>query len=77
MFIGYCDYAADEINLQFSGASTICAPDGQHLCRAAGPEDLILATIDTAAAQCRKSDFDFLRDIKRFDIEAWPIARIA
>ncbi|MCZ4292271.1 nitrilase-related carbon-nitrogen hydrolase [Hoeflea alexandrii] len=77
MFIGYCDFATDETNSQFSGTSSVCAPDGQHLCRAAGPEDLIFATIDTAAVQSRKSDFDFLQDLKRFDIKAKPIARIA
>lgn len=77
MFIGYCDFATDETNSQFSGTSSICAPDGRHLCRAAGPEDLILGTIDTAAVQSRKSDFDFLRDLKRFELEARPIARIA
>jgi len=77
MFIGYCDFATDESNSPFSGTSSICAPDGQYLCRATGPEELILATIDTAAVHSRKSDFDFLRDLERFDLEAKPIARIA
>ncbi|MCB2138247.1 MAG: hypothetical protein KDE17_02815 [Rhodobacteraceae bacterium] len=77
MFIGYCDFAADQSNSGFSGTSSICAPDGQHLCRATGPEDLVLATIDTAAVQRRKSDFDFLQDLKRFDLAMTPTARIA
>lgn len=76
MFIGYCDFATDESDPQFSGTSSICAPDGQHLSRAMGPEGLVLATIDTNAVHLRKSDFDFLQDLKRFDIEAKPITRI-
>ena len=77
MFVGYCDFAADEPNSQFSGTSSICAPDGQHLCRASGPEDLMLATIDTVAVHLRKSDFDFLQDLKRFDLATPPIQQIA
>jgi nitrilase len=77
MFIGYCDFAADESNSQFSGTTSICAPDGQHLSRATGPEDLVLATIDTAVAHLRKSDFDFLLDLERFQLESRPIERIA
>jgi len=65
MFIGYCDFAADHSDPHFSGTSSICAPDGQHLCRASGPEDLICATIDTSAVQLRKSDFDFLQELDR------------
>jgi len=68
MFIGYCDFAANETNSHFSGTSSICAPNGQHLRRATGPEDLVLATIDTSAVHLRKSDFDFLQDIKRLDL---------
>lgn len=77
MFIGYCDFAADVAGSQFSGTSSICAPDGRHLCRAAGREDLVLATIDTAAVHLRKSDFDFLEDLERFDLEPRPVTRIA
>lgn len=77
MFVGYCDFAAEASNSQFSGASSICAPDGQHLCRATGPEDLILATIDTTAVQQRKSDFDFLQDLKGIGCATSPIAKIA
>jgi predicted amidohydrolase len=77
MFIGYCDFAAGESNSHFSGTSTICAPDGQHLCRATGPEDLVLATIDTAAVHRRKSDFDFLQDLKRIELAVPPISQIA
>lgn len=77
MFIGYCDYAADESNSQFSGTSSICAPDGQHLCRATGSEDLVFATIDTSAVHLRKSDFDCLQDLKRFDLATPPIPQIA
>ena len=72
MFIGYCDFALDESNPEYSGTSSICAPDGQHLCRAVGPEDLVLATIDTDAIHLRKSDFDFLQDLKRFDLATPP-----
>lgn len=77
MFIGYCDFAADESNSHFSGTSSICAPDGQHHCRAVGPEDLVLATIDTAAVHLRKSDFDFLQDLKKLDLATPPIPKIA
>lgn len=77
MFIGYCDFAADEPSSHFSGTSSICAPDGQHLCRATGSEDLVLATIDTAAVHLRKSDFDFLQDLKRLELATPQIPRIA
>ena len=77
MFIGYCDFAADESNSQFSGTSSICAPDGQHLCRATGREDLVLATIDTSAVHLRKSDFDCLQDLKLFDLATPLIPQIA
>lgn len=77
MFIGYCDFAADRTDPQFSGTSSICGPDGQHLCRATGPEDLVLATIDTSAVHLRKSDFDFLQDLQRFDLATPPIPKIA
>lgn len=68
LFIGYCDFAADDSNSHFSGTSSICAPDGQHLSRATGVEDLVMATIDTAAVRQRKSDFDFLQELKRLDL---------
>ncbi|MCE8526065.1 carbon-nitrogen hydrolase [Ruegeria pomeroyi] len=77
MFIGYCDFAADEANSEFSGTSSICAPDGQHLCRASGREDMVLATIDTSAVHLRKSDFDFLQDLERFDLATPPFPKIA
>ncbi len=77
MFIGYCDFSADDSKSQFSGTSSICGPDGQHLCRGTGPEDLLLATIDTTAVHLRKSDFDFLQDLRRFDLSTTPLACIA
>lgn len=77
MFVGYCDFAADDHGSKFSGTSSICAPDGRHLCRASGQEELVLATIDTTAVQRRKSDFDFLQDLQRFNLAPMPIARIA
>lgn len=77
MFVGYCDFATDRSDPQFSGTSSICAPDGQHLIRATGPEDLVMATIDTSAVHLRKSDFDFLQDLQRFDLATPPISKIA
>ncbi|WP_375569772.1 nitrilase-related carbon-nitrogen hydrolase [Seohaeicola saemankumensis] len=77
MFIGYCDFAADRTTPQFSGTSSICGPDGQHLCRATGPEDMVLATIDTNAVHLRKADFDFLQDLQRFELATPPIPKIA
>ena len=77
IFVGYCDYAADASNPEFSGTSSICGPDGKHLCRAAGPEGLVMARIDTAAVDQRKADFDFLSDLKRYDLEPRRMAKIA
>lgn len=77
IFVGYCDFAADHSEPLFSGTSSICAPDGRHLIRATGPEDLIMATIDTSAVHRRKSDFDFLRDLQRFDLATSLIPKIA
>ena len=77
MFIGYCDFATDDSSSKFSGTSSICAPDGQHLRRATGPEELVLATIDTTAVQLRKADFDFLRDLQSFNLSLMPFARTA
>lgn len=77
MFVGYCDFSAEEPGSRFSGASSICAPDGQHLCLAPAPQNLFLATIDTAAIHLRKSDFDFLQDLEGFTLETKAIARIA
>lgn len=77
MFVGYCDFAAEGSGSRFSGTSSICGPDGQHICRATGSEDLILATIDTADVHRRKADFDFLQDLKRFAPALTPRALTA
>lgn len=77
MFIGYCDFAREGSDLQFSGTSSICAPDGQHMCRAVGPEELLMVTIDTSDVHLRLSDFDFLQDLKRLDLTEQPVPQIA
>ena len=76
LFIGYCDFAADDSNSHFSGTSSICAPDGRHLSRAMGVEELVMATIDTAAVRQRKSDFDFLQELKRLEFHTKSTSQI-
>lgn len=76
LFVAYCDYAADGDEPVFSGASTVCAPTGAHICSSTGPEEIIVATIDTAAIADRKSDFDFLRDLETYDVKTRRVARI-
>lgn len=77
IFIGYCDFACDEQDQRFSGTSSICAPDGQHLCRGTGSADLIIANIDTGAISLRKSDMDFLQDLQKFNLTTTPMPKIA
>lgn len=77
MFIGYCDFSSEAFELQFSGASSICAPDGTQICQASGSEGLIIGQIDTRAVRDRKSDFDFLNDLDRLSIQNTLFAQIA
>lgn len=77
IFVAYCDFAADESEPLFSGTSTICAPDGRHLSKATGPQDVVSATIDTDDIARRKADFDLMQDLKRLQLQPMPAGRIS
>lgn len=77
MYVAYCDFAADGPQPLFSGASTICGPDGRHINKATGPEGVVLAKIDTGEITRRKADFDLMQDLNQLQLEPMPPLRIA
>ena len=70
VFVAYCDFASQGNAKGFSGASTVCAPDGTRLLHSDGGEGLLFAEVDTAALARRRSDFDLHRDMP-------PLAAVA
>ena len=60
MFVAYCDFARQASGASFSGASTVCAPNGAALVRNDGQAGLLIATVDTDAVASRRREFDFL-----------------
>lgn len=65
IFIAYCDYAATASSQSFSGASTVCGPDGNHLFDNSGMAELLVAKIETSQIKMIRSDIRFLRDLSQ------------
>jgi predicted amidohydrolase len=63
MFVAYCDFAYYGNTPEFSGASTVCAPNGAHLIRNNGCEGLLIAEVETDAVSIRRNEFDFLKHL--------------
>lgn len=63
VFVAYCDFANNTEDSIFSGASTVCAPNGSHLAMADGEETLLIAEVDTHEVTLQRNNFDFLKHV--------------
>lgn len=66
MFVAYCDFAQIGQAPEYSGASTVCGPDGAHLLKSDGRAGVLIATVETEAVTLRRREFDLLHNLPLF-----------
>lgn len=65
VFIVYANHAGEEHGLTYAGGSCIIGPDGLDLARAGAGEEVISATLDTAAVAAARARLPYLGDLRR------------